>query len=74
MIDDHSIIRRKPDLITADVDGERLDRPQSYISKVESGQRRVDLVELDPICRALSVSVVTVVTRWSRNGDAPKGR
>lgn len=44
---------------------ERLNRPQSYVSKYESGQRRLDLIELDAVCQALGVSVVTVVRRWS---------
>lgn len=44
---------------------ERLDRPQSFVSDYERGQRRLDLVELDMICRALGVSVVTLVRRWA---------
>ena len=44
---------------------ERLDRPQSFVSNYERGQRRLDLVELDAICTALGVSVVTLVRRWS---------
>jgi transcriptional regulator with XRE-family HTH domain len=43
---------------------ERLDRPQSFVSNYERGQRRLDLVELDAVCTALGVSVVTVVKRW----------
>ena len=41
-----------------------LGRPQSYISKVESGERRVDLPELDEICRALGTSLETLVRRY----------
>lgn len=44
---------------------ERLHRPQSYVSKYESGQRRLDLVELAEVCRALDVSVATVARRWA---------
>jgi len=41
-------------------------RPQSYISKVESGERKVDLPELDEICRALGTNLETLVRRYKR--------
>jgi transcriptional regulator with XRE-family HTH domain len=34
---------------------ERLGKPQQFVSKVELGDRRVDLVEFVAICRALRV-------------------
>jgi transcriptional regulator with XRE-family HTH domain len=34
-----------------------LNLPQSYISKVESGERRLDVLELREICLALGVSL-----------------
>jgi transcriptional regulator with XRE-family HTH domain len=34
---------------------ERLDKPQQFISKIENGDRRVDLIEFVAICRALRV-------------------
>ncbi len=43
---------------------ELVGRPQSYISKVESGERKVDLPELDEICRALGTSLETLVRRY----------
>lgn len=43
---------------------ERLDRPQSFVSKYESGERRLDLVELRAICHALDTSLVELVGRW----------
>lgn len=33
----------------------RLGKPQSYVSKYESGERRVDVVEFLEICRAVGV-------------------
>jgi transcriptional regulator with XRE-family HTH domain len=39
----------------------RLGRPQSYISKIETGDRRVDLVEILDICRSLGVQLEAVV-------------
>lgn len=42
---------------------EKLGKPQSFISKYESGERRLDLVELNEICRALHVSLSEVASR-----------
>lgn len=42
---------------------ERLGRPQSFVSKYESGERRLDLVELRQVCSALGVSLVEFVRR-----------
>lgn len=39
----------------------KLRRPQSFISKVESGERRLDIVELALHCRALGVDFVQFV-------------
>ncbi len=38
--------------------------PQSFISKYESGERRLDLLELQLVCRALKVPLVTFVQRF----------
>jgi transcriptional regulator with XRE-family HTH domain len=39
----------------------RLKVPQSFVSKIESGERRVDLIELKAVCDALNVSLVEFV-------------
>lgn len=39
----------------------RLKRPQSFVSKYESGERRLDLVELRDICAALGTSLIEFV-------------
>ena len=44
----------------------RLNRPQSFVSKYEGGQRRLDMVELDKIARALGSTVSEVVAVWER--------
>ena len=41
----------------------RLGQPQSYVSRYETGERRLDLLELREICEALGVSLVGLVTR-----------
>ena len=43
---------------------ERLGVPQSFISKYESGERRLDLVELRDICKALGISLSAFVKRF----------
>ncbi|HEV2328532.1 MAG TPA: helix-turn-helix transcriptional regulator [Verrucomicrobiae bacterium] len=44
----------------------RLSRPQSFISKYESGERRLDLVELREICNAMRISLVDFVKKFER--------
>lgn len=41
----------------------RLDRAQSWVSKAESGERRVDTIELIDILDALDVSVAEFARR-----------
>jgi len=36
--------------------------PQSYISKIETGERRIDLIELREICNALGSNLVEFST------------
>jgi transcriptional regulator with XRE-family HTH domain len=37
---------------------EKLNVPQSYVSKIETGERRIDIIELRELCVALDSSVV----------------
>ncbi len=41
-----------------------LGKPQSYVSKYESGERRLDVVELRQICQALGMTLPEVIQRW----------
>jgi len=45
---------------------EKLNKPQSFISKIESGERRLDLIELKQVCAALGVSVTDFVRNWEK--------
>ncbi|TNC89297.1 MAG: transcriptional regulator [Alcanivorax sp.] len=36
---------------------QKLDRPQSYVSKYESGERRLDVIELREVCNACGVTL-----------------
>jgi transcriptional regulator with XRE-family HTH domain len=46
---------------------DRLEEPQSFVSKYESGSRRLDLVELREIANALGLSLSTLVKRFEAN-------
>lgn len=41
-----------------------LERPQSFASDIERGLRRLDLVQLRDICKALNISLVEFVQRF----------
>lgn len=43
----------------------RLDEPQSFVSKYESGERRLDVIELHHVAVALGVSVRVVLERFA---------
>lgn len=43
---------------------DRIGVPQSFISKCESGERRVDLIELTQICQACGKDVVDFVSAF----------
>lgn len=45
---------------------ERLGQTQSWLSKVERGERRVDVVELRGFCRAMGVSFAEFVCEFDR--------
>ena len=51
---------------------ERLDETQSYVSKCERGDRRVDLVQLRQFCRAIGISLAEFVGDFER--QAGKGK
>lgn len=44
----------------------RLRRPQSFVSKYETGERRLDLVELHQVCKALGISLGAFVANFER--------
>jgi transcriptional regulator with XRE-family HTH domain len=60
--------RRKKGLTQAALAG-ALGLPQSYVSKYELGERRIDLVETLAILRALDVDAVTFVRRLIKGID-----
>src|SRR5262245_20756277 len=45
----------------------RLDVPQPFVSRYESGQRRLDLLELRQICEAVGMSLADFVARFEKS-------
>jgi transcriptional regulator with XRE-family HTH domain len=56
-------IRRGAGLRQDDL-ADQLGKRQSFVSKYESGERRLDLVELRQICKAVGVSLIDFVKRY----------
>ncbi len=52
--------------ITQTVLADRLERPQSYVSKIERGERLIDPVELRQICRALGIDLGGLIREWEK--------
>jgi transcriptional regulator with XRE-family HTH domain len=44
----------------------RLGMPQSVVSKFESGERRLDILELRQVCRALDLSLAEFIRRLEK--------
>ena len=45
----------------------RLGVPQSFVSKVESGERRLDFVEVRQVCQALGLSLTEFVRMFEES-------
>jgi transcriptional regulator with XRE-family HTH domain len=58
-------IREEAGLRQVDM-AKKLGRHQSFVSKYESGERRVDLVELRQVCKAARVGLVDFVARFEQ--------
>jgi transcriptional regulator with XRE-family HTH domain len=58
--------RRETGLRQTDV-AAKLRKPQSFVSNYESGERRLDLLELQSLCEVLGVNLVDFVKRFQRD-------
>jgi transcriptional regulator with XRE-family HTH domain len=45
----------------------KLKRPQSFVSKYENGERRLDMVELREVCQALKIPLPTFTKRFEKS-------
>lgn len=57
--------REEKGLTQTDV-AQRLGQTQSFVSKVERGERRIDIVELRAFCQAIEISLHLFVKRIDR--------
>ena len=63
--------RTKAGLLQTDL-AKKLKVHQSYISKIETGQRRVDIIELREICPHLKTNLVEFVKALERKIKSAK--
>lgn len=49
--------------ITQEELGRALGRPQSFIAKVENGERRLDVVEFVHLCRLVNIDPVSIINK-----------
>ncbi len=56
-------LRIEADLTQAEL-AEKLGHSQSYVSKYENGEQRLDLIEIGRICDAVEISLVEFVKRY----------
>jgi transcriptional regulator with XRE-family HTH domain len=45
---------------------ERLQRDQTFVSKYESGERRLDILEIRDVCRGIGIGFVDAMRRLDR--------
>jgi transcriptional regulator with XRE-family HTH domain len=64
-------LREKGGLTQEDV-AARLDKPQSFVAKYESGERRLSAIEFIDVARALDIEPIAVLRQLLRalDGDA----
>jgi transcriptional regulator with XRE-family HTH domain len=65
-------IRVEAGLKQADM-AKRLSKPQSFVSKYESGERQLDFLEVRQVCQAAGISLAAFVTRFEGRGSPKAG-
>lgn len=59
-------VRRAKSLTQVEV-ANRLGKPQSFVSKYESGERRLDVIEFMEVCKALGANPLSVIRDLESN-------
>ena len=60
--------RRKQGLTQVEV-AHYLGKPQSFVSKYESGERRLDVIEFIEVCKALKINPATIIEQLDVEDD-----
>ena len=66
-------LRRRAGLTQAQL-ARQVGESQSFVSKCERGERRIDLVELRMFCRALGISLKQFIEAFEKAIKAPPAR
>ena len=56
-------IRQDANLTQLEV-AQKLGQTQSYVSKYENGEQRLDLIELEAVCKAVGISLTELTERY----------
>lgn len=56
-------VRLDAQLTQADL-AEKIGQSQSYVSKYENGEQRLDLIELETVCKGVGISLPDFVRRY----------
>lgn len=56
---------RKDERITQVTLAEKLNKPQSFISKYENGERILDIVEIYQVCSAMDISFIKLMKEFN---------
>jgi transcriptional regulator with XRE-family HTH domain len=59
-------LRRERDLSQTDI-GKRIQKRQTFVSKYELGERRLDILELREVCKAIGISLPEFVTELEKH-------
>ena len=71
---DHLVRARKHARLTQQALAARIGRHQSYISAVETGQQRLDIIEFTHLVRALGLDPAEVMRALASDGGTPSRR
>ena len=65
----HLRAAREKEGLTQEALAKRLGETQSFISKCERGERRIDIVEIRAFCKGIGISFIEFVRRLDREMD-----